>query len=185
MPTTETTLEAQLESIIRNSEWFETLASIRALSLPDWWVAGGAIRNTVWKHIYGDDCHLGIKDIDLIFFDLKARKELEQSAKVRLESAHPQWKFDVKNQSSFGNWRPWPWQFTSAPDGIAHFLHTATAVGIKLDEQNQLVIAQPYGLHDLFSGIIKPTAYRQNNSDADKKSAQFLAGCKKLTQMSD
>jgi hypothetical protein len=170
-------LEETLKDIIANSDWFNTLASIKALDMPDWWVAGGAIRNTVWKKIYGDKCSLGIKDLDVVFYDKNSGREQEIEWKNHLQQLHPNWIFDVKNQSSFGVWRPWRFTFTDSTDGIAHFLHTATGIGIKLDSNDKLQICQPHGLSDLFAGIIKCTPYRQDSAAAQKKQEEYLQKC--------
>lgn len=184
-PSKYSTLDEWLVEIIESSDWYRTLIDIRALDLPDWWVAGGAIRTTVWKHLFKDECHLKIKDLDVIFFDATTARETELSAKEKLSSIYSDWLFDVKNQSSFGVWRQWPWKFTDTVDGIAHFLHTATAVGVKLNKQGAIEIAQPYGLEDLFAGIIRQTPFRQDDSAARTKQLEYMSGCKNLVAIVD
>lgn len=185
IPSHHSSLESWLTEIIEGSDWYRTLTDIRDLNLPDWWVAGGAVRTTAWKYLFKNDCHLKIKDIDLIFFDTNTGRETEQAAKEKLSTIHPDWVFDVKNQSSFGNWRNWPWTFSDTVDGIAHFLHTATAVGVKIDERGVLCIAQPYGLEDLFSGCIRRTPFRQEDGAAERKQLEYMDGCSKLFAAKD
>lgn len=180
IPAKHSSLESWLTEIVEESDWYRTLIDIRDLDLPDWWVAGGAVRTTVWCHLYRSDCNLKIKDIDVIFFDEKTARETELAAKEKLSMIHQNWFFDVKNQSSFGVWRNWPWKFTDTIDGIAHFLHTATAVGVKLDRQGILQIAQPYGLDDLFSGVIRRTPFRQEDGAAQRKQLEYMNGCCRL-----
>ena len=43
--------------------------AIAFLNLPNWWLAGGAVRNTVWRSLFGNDCQLIINDFDIAFFD--------------------------------------------------------------------------------------------------------------------
>ena len=169
-----------LVEIIQNCDWYHTLKDIRAEQLPDWWVAGGAVRNTVWKHLYKEDCHLGVKDLDVVYFDSNTNREVELAAKASLSSKHPDWPFDVKNQASFGIWRDWPWSFTSSADGIKHFLHTANAVGIRLTADDRIEICQPYGLQDLFSGILRRTPIRQDSEVALKKQEEYMRNCSRL-----
>lgn len=170
-------LENKLQEIIQSCPWFPVLKSIQQLDLPDWWVAGGAIRNTVWKSLYGDNCSLGIKDIDVVFFDKGTDKDFELKCKASLQQIHPEWVFDVKNQASFGVWRPWPFVFNFSGDGIAHFLHTATANGVRLLPDNQLEIWSPYGLADLFNGIIRSTPFRHGDEAVKSKEQEFLSKC--------
>ncbi len=174
-------LEERLVQILSNSPWYASLRSIRDLQLPQAWVAGGAVRNTVWKELYRDKCQLGIKDLDLVFFDPASKCEFERSIKEKLEKLHPGWEFDVKNQASFGRWRPWKFSFENSIDGIAHFLHTATAVGVRLTESGEPEIVAPHGLQDLFSGCIRCTPYRHGLEEAESKQKEFLSMCPELT----
>lgn len=173
--------EERLRSIIRNCEWFETLSSIRNLSLPDCWLAGGAIRNTVWQHLYGSSCQLKIKDLDVLFYDENSGRPFEKSHKAYLENLHGGWVFDVKNQSSFGHWRDWHFSFSDSKDGIKHFLHTATAVGIRLNDKEEIEIYAPYGLEDLFTGTIKRTPFCHTEDSAVSREADFMEKCPMLT----
>ncbi|WP_220447701.1 nucleotidyltransferase family protein [Nonomuraea diastatica] len=45
------------------------LHQARTLDLPGWWVAAGAIVQTVWNHVTRRDPGYGIKDYDLIYYD--------------------------------------------------------------------------------------------------------------------
>lgn len=85
--------------------------------------------------------------------------------------------FDVKNQASFARWRVGRKTYASTEDGIANWLHTATAVGVRLDTQGQWQFFTPYGLDDLFDGIIRPTPAHTYNPDAERKAAEFLEKC--------
>lgn len=177
----QTDLDKRLRQIISACPWYETLPSIRELNLPDWWVAGGAVRNTVWMALYGDACTLKIKDLDVVFFDKNSQKDFEVEQKEKLHQLHPQWVFDVKNQASFGHWRTWQFQFKDSTDGIDHFLHTATAVGVRLNDRDQLDICKPHGLEDLFNGVIRLTPYRHGEEAANTRQKQFLENCPGLT----
>lgn len=173
-------LQAQLKQIIKSSEWYCTLASIHGLELPDCWLAGGAVRNTVWKALFGADCRLTIKDLDVVFFDPDSGRDREMQARQLLEKYQPGWKFDVKNQASFGVWRPWAFTFTDTVDGIAHFLHTATANGVRLNDDDTLEICSPYGLNDLFAGIIRTTPFRHGDDAVKAKQNEYLSKCPPL-----
>ncbi|MDX2096134.1 MAG: nucleotidyltransferase family protein, partial [Leptolyngbyaceae cyanobacterium bins.59] len=96
---------AQLHHILEQSVIREVLPAIAQLQLPDWWLAGGAVRNTVWRAIFGENCHLVINDFDIAFFDLEGDRTQELTAKATLTDQFPDYKFDVKNQASFARWR--------------------------------------------------------------------------------
>jgi uncharacterized protein len=154
---------------------------MRNLKLPDCWLAGGAVRNTVWQKLFPLQCRLVINDFDVVFFDPATGRDREAQCREILEQQFPQYKFDVKNQAGFGVWREWPCRFSSTEDGIKNWLHTATAVGIRIDQTDQLEVYAPYGLTDLFSGILRPTPPRLDDAKGKFKAKQLLDACSCLT----
>ncbi|BAY38521.1 hypothetical protein NIES2111_28690 [Nostoc sp. NIES-2111] len=170
----------RLQLILADSPVSEVLSAIAQLHLPNWWLAGGAVRNTVWRFLFSDNCTLFIKDFDIAFFDEAGNRDQELAAKAYLTNLFPHHQFDVKNQASFARWRPGRRTYTSTEDGIQDWLHTATAVGVRVDTQGQWELFTPYGLDDLFIGIIRPTPAHMNNPDAHSKAAGFLSKCPDL-----
>ena len=178
----------RLQQILNASPVGLVLPAMAQLKLPDWWLAGGAVRNTVWRAVYGADCALTIKDFDLAFFDvegvgeasLQEHREQERIAKATLTKQFPEYVFDVKNQASFARWRSGRRTYSSTEEGIADWLHTATAVGVRCDTQANWEFFTPYGLDDLFNGIVRPTPAHGHNLDADRKAASFLQQCTSL-----
>lgn len=169
-----------LKLLFSTGENLSILRAIRDVRLPDCWLAGGAVRNTVWRQIFGEECRLGIKDFDVAFFDKDADRSVEARAREILEKQFPHHKFDVKNQASFGVWRDGQFVFKSCEDGIAHWLHTATAVGVRLNVADEVEIFQPYGLDDLFQGVVRPTPEQVGKEAALAKRDQFLSSCPAL-----
>jgi hypothetical protein len=169
--------QARLQMILAAASVGNVLPLIAQLNLPNWWLAGGAVRNTVWRAIFGEQCQLIIKDFDIAFFDESGNRSQELAAKAQLTAQFPNEQFDVKNQASFARWRSGSRPYTSAEDGIKHWLHTATAVGVRLDAQGQWQFFTPYGLDDLFNGIIRPTPTHINNPDAQNKALGFMSKC--------
>ncbi|MCC5643879.1 nucleotidyltransferase family protein [Nostoc sp. CHAB 5824] len=167
----------RLQMILADTPIDTVLRAIAQLNLPNWWLAGGAVRNTVWHSMYGDNCGLGIKDFDIAFFDIEGNRSQELAAKATLTEQFPHEQFDVKNQASFARWRLGSRTYTSTEDGITDWLHTATAVGVRLDIEGQWQFFTPYGLDDLFGGIIRPTPAHTHNLDAHKKASGFLQKC--------
>lgn len=171
------TTVTRLQEILVDSPIGSVLPIIAQLNLPDWWLAGGAVRNTVWRSLFGKECQLVINDFDIAFFDAIGDRSQELAAKVTLTENFPEYEFDVKNQASFARWRAGRRTYNSTEDGITDWLHTATAVGVRLDSQAQWQFLTPYGLNDLFAGIIHPTPAHINNPDAERKAATFLQNC--------
>ncbi|MBW4680889.1 MAG: nucleotidyltransferase family protein [Microcoleus vaginatus WJT46-NPBG5] len=167
----------RLQKILVDSPVGVVLPAISLLNLPNWWLAGGAVRNTVWKSLFGDECQLIINDFDIAFFDALGDRDQELAAKATLTAQFPDYKFDVKNQASFARWRAGSRVYNSTEDGVSDWLHTATAVGVRLDEQGQWQFFTPYALDDIFNGIIRPTPAHLHNRNAENKAASFLQKC--------
>ncbi len=170
----------QLEIILANSMISKVLPAIAQLNLPNWWLAGGAVRNTVWGSVFGSECELVINDFDIAFFDDSGNRYQELAAKAIITQKFPDYEFDIKNQASFARWRPGRRTYSSTEDGIKDWLHTATAIGVNLDTQGQWQFFIPYGLDDLFNGVIRPTRAHIYNPIADSKANGFIQRCPRL-----
>jgi uncharacterized protein len=172
--------QSHLQTILSNSIIGTVLPKIAQLNLPDWWLAGGAVRNTVWSAVFGQQCQLFIKDFDIAFFDQQGDRQQELAAKSILNKQFPEYEFDVKNQASFGRWRAGRKIYDSTEDGIKDWLHTATAVGVSINELGQWRFFTPYGLNDLFDGVIRPTPTHINDIQAENKASGFIEKCSTL-----
>ena len=167
----------RLQNILSNSSVGTVLPAISQLNLPDWWLAGGALRNTVWRSIFGEDCQLFIKDFDIAFFDQTGDRDQELAAKAILTNQFPDYLFDIKNQASFARWRSGKKTFTSTEDGIENWLHTTAAIGVRLNNRGEWEFFTPYGLEDLFNGIVRATPANVDNPDAQRKADGYLQKC--------
>ena len=137
------------------------LALVRELGLPDCWVAAGFVRSSVWDHLHGrpptsPSRHANV-DVDVIWHDphdaLPAR-DAAPEALLRRRDGTLAW--SVKNQARM-HARNGDAPYASATDAMRHWPETATAVGVRLDAQGDVDIAAPFGLHDLFDLVVRPT----------------------------
>ncbi|MUG93851.1 hypothetical protein F7734_16090 [Scytonema sp. UIC 10036] len=167
----------RLQALLANSPVGAVLPAIAQINLPNWWLAGGAVRNTVWRQLFGEACQLVIKDFDIAFFDAEGDRSQELAAKAILTEQFPNYLFDIKNQASFARWRPGNKTYDSTEDGIKNWLHTATAVGVRVNTNGEWQFFTPYGLDDLFNGTIQPTTAHIHNPDAERKASEFLQKC--------
>lgn len=167
----------RLQNILADSPVGAVLPAIYQLNLPDCWLAGGAVRNTVWRSIFGENCQLFINDFDIAFFDENGDRNQELAAKATLNDRFPNYLFDIKNQASFARWRSGKKTFTSTEDGIKNWLHTTAAIGVRLNSQGEWEFFTPYGLEDLFNGIVRATPANLENPDAQRKADGYLQKC--------
>ncbi len=92
---------AQLRAVIAADPLrMRCLVHVRALGLPDCWVAAGFVRSAVWDHLHRRGRSALPADIDVIWFDqarCDAAVDAEIEATLRRADASLEW--SVKNQA--------------------------------------------------------------------------------------
>jgi hypothetical protein len=155
-------IAAQIERLMRETPTCRAaLEALRALLLPDGWIAAGLIRNAVWDERHG--FHFGSpEDIDVIYFDASDPSgEREAEIESKLRTLAPGLPWSVRNQARM-HARNGHAPYRSSTDAMAHWVETATAVGVRLGPDRAFEIAAPHGLADLDQLILRPgPAYRQ------------------------
>ena len=100
-----------------------------------------------------------MEDIDVIYFDEKNTNESEEKRlEERLRRMHPNVPWSVKNEARMHVINNIP-PYSSSVDAISKFPETATALGLKLDEEDQLILTAPCGLEDVLNLQVKPSPY--------------------------
>jgi uncharacterized protein len=119
------------------------LERVRALELPDAFVAAGFIRNAVWDHLHEKAASSPASDVDVIWFNpADTDPETDHRIEARLREHDPTRNGDAP--------------YRSACDAMRYWCETATAVAARLTPSGNLEIAAPLGLDDLFAMIIRP-----------------------------
>ena len=155
--------ELELTDIIKSDQLLMSiLKAVQVLQLNDCWVAAGVIRNKVWDYLH--NVHTEINDIDVIYFDeFDSSIGKEKALESKLREIMPDQPWSVKNQARMhikNKLSP----YGSSFDGVAHFPETPTAIAVRLNN-NHIEILAPYGLTDLFEGIVRPTPPFNQNSE--------------------
>ena len=149
-------LEKQLIKIIKKQEWLmELLREVRKLKLPDWYIAAGTIRNTVWDYLHNKE-RTPLNDIDIVFFD-DSDQEREENAKKILAKKFPGQEFELINQAKTHLFeanknRP---KIHSSCEAISFFSETATCVGVRLEDDDSFTVCAVHGLDDLMNLIVQ------------------------------
>lgn len=160
---TEAALQAQLFALIRQCDWLlQALQLVRAQGLPAWCIGAGVLRNLVWDAAHGYPLQPRAEsDIDLAWFDASeaagGRDEILQQC---LQAAMPALPWEVTNQAWVHRWFGDYFGHAVEPlsnlhEAVASWPETATAVGVWLDEQDELRLIAPYGLADLFDLVVR------------------------------
>lgn len=133
----------------------ELYAILKACSTlePICYVAAGAIRNIVWSYLHGYKETL--VEIDVIYYDTDEKnQEIKQYIEEKLTQLFPHYTWDVVNQAQVHTWYRTDKGENIAPlmsisDALSLWPETATAVAVRLVDQDNLKMIAPFGLHDL------------------------------------
>lgn len=150
--------EDRITMLIKEDQWMmDILKCAKSLNLLDWWICAGFVRSKIWDTLHHFKERTPIPDIDIIYFDPTTIDELvEKRLEERLKSLNPAIPWSVKNEARMhikSNLPP----YTSSFDAISKFPETATALGVKLDEEDQVILTAPWGISDVVNLVVKPT----------------------------
>jgi uncharacterized protein len=153
-----------LEVALEQNKWLrEILERFEEIALPDSWLVAGSIAQTIWNLGCGRSAELGLKDVDLIYFDdqdLSFDAEASHERRLRDLFRRLPIKLDVKNEARVHLWYEERFGYAIKPylssaDAIATFPTTATAVGVRRI-RGKLECRAPFGLDDLFGLVVRP-----------------------------
>lgn len=152
--------ENDILSIIRNDDWMMDILKVtKQLHLPDWWVCAGFVRSKIWDTLHHFNKRTSLPDIDVIYYDDRNNNEsVEKEWEAHLTDIAPCIPWSVKNQARMhlaNHTEP----YISSTDAMSKFPETATALGVKLDDADNLILAAPHGIDDVINLKVKPTDY--------------------------
>ena len=139
----------------------------KELSLGEWCLAAGFVRNLVWDKLHDRSVATGLNDIDLIYFDdSDTNPLLDEEYEAKLSSIM-QGPWSVKNQARMhvrNNDSP----YQSMKGAMTYWVEVETAVGVYIQADGRLELVAPLGLKSLFDLKItmnakkpKPDAFLQ------------------------
>jgi hypothetical protein len=187
-------LETRLIAIVRaQPELMQVLTTVRVLGLPDWRVFSGAVYQAVWNARTGRAIGYGIKDYDLGYFDPDTSYDAEDVVIRRAAAAFEPPLSDlveVRNQARVHLWfhdrfgEPYE-PLTGTDEALSRFVAPAFAVGIRLEDDDRITVAAPFGLDDLFAMTLRPNPNRPRAKGWDKAVASARARWPELTVIDD
>ncbi|MFT3875132.1 MAG: nucleotidyltransferase family protein [Propioniciclava sp.] len=162
--------EDALAELVRGDDWMmRVLRAAETVCLPDWWIGAGFLRNAVWDHLSGQRPRHDT-DIDLAYFDpTDVTPERDWGLDKELRQRFPFAAWEARNQARMHERDGFP-PFESTRDGIAHWVETATCVGVRLID-DRLNFLYCHGSDDLFGMVARPMpAFREpSRIDAFKR----------------
>ncbi|PRT11059.1 hypothetical protein C6352_11095 [Bacillus thuringiensis] len=152
--------EQDIIRLIENDEWMmNVLQMAKSLELPDWWVCAGFVRSKIWDTLHDYEAKTAMPDVDVIYYDSLHQDEIyEQSLETKLMNIDATIPWSVKNQARMHVVNNMP-PYSSSVNAISKFPETATALGVTLDELNNVILTAPCGIEDVLSLQVKPTAH--------------------------
>ncbi|MED5018018.1 nucleotidyltransferase family protein [Paenibacillus chibensis] len=158
--------EQDIIHLIEQDRWMmDILHAAKKLRLPDWWVCAGFVRSKIWDHIQGYSERTPLPDVDVVYFNPDCCDEsVEKEYEKQLFSWMPEVPWSVKNEARMHLINQMP-PFRSSVDAIANFTETATALGVSLDDKDNVILTACHGIQDAVDMVVRPTPYYVQSHD--------------------
>ncbi|MCA1063844.1 nucleotidyltransferase family protein [Rossellomorea sp. AcN35-11] len=151
--------------IQQDDRMMEIMEAAGKLDLPDWWICAGFVRSKIWDTLHGFEERTLIPDVDVIYFDnTQVDEKTEKRLEAELKAILPDVPWSVKNQARMHRINDIP-PYHSCEDAISKFPETATALGVKVDKTNNLILTAPWGVEDVVQLQLKPTPFFQETTE--------------------
>ncbi len=148
-----------IKLIQSDEKMMEIIKAASTLNLPDWWICAGFVRSKIWDILHGFSERTETPDVDVIYFDnININENSEKELENKMISIIPNIPWSVKNEARMHVLNNLP-PYTSSEDAISKFPETATALGVKLDKDHNLVLTSPCGIDDVINLELKPTPF--------------------------
>lgn len=180
----------ELSDILKASpQVMRVLTTVRGLGLPDWRLFSGAVYQTVWNAVTGRDPAYGLKDFDIGYFDPDTSWDAEDVFIKRTAEAFDEplrSAVEVRNQARVHLWfqgkfgEPYE-ALTGTDEALSRFVAPAFGVGVRLEDDDRITVAAPFGLEDMFAMVIRPNPNRPLAKGWDRVVASTTARWPELT----
>lgn len=150
--------EEDIIMLIKEDLWMmDILKTAKTLELPDWWICAGFVRSKIWDHLHGFEERTRLEDIDVVYYDpTNLDESVEKKYEEMLKGLKMNIPWSIKNEARMhlkNKLQP----YESSVDAISKFPETATALGVKLNEMDEIILTAPCGIDDAINGIIRPS----------------------------
>lgn len=146
----------------------QVLAIARAVGLPDWRLVAGSIYGTVWNALTGQAADFGIKDYDICYFDPDTSWDAEDVWIKKVAALTPPDLLpliEVRNQARVHLWfsdkfgGDYP-PLVCTDEALERYLCYSDAVAVRLEADDSISVAAPFGLDDVFAMVMRPNPGR-------------------------
>lgn len=148
-----------IQTIMQHDKLMQDLRWVRSLHLPQCYIGAGYIRNYIWDVLHGYALRELHTDIDVVYYDAQdLREERDIQLEQQLCEATGNSKWSVKNQARM-HLRNGTVPYQSTEDALRYWPEVVTAIGVRLDQEDQLKICAPHGLHDLYHLMVRKSPF--------------------------
>lgn len=163
------------------------LRGARTLDLPGWWVAAGAVVQTIWNYVTGRDPQHGVRDYDLIYHDPSDLSwEAEDAVITTGREVFGDVPVEIRNEARVHLWYekrfgvPCP-PYDSAEDAIDSFPATTCSLGVRITAWGGWKLYAPYGVADAFNLVVRPNPRQAPRHVYEAKVARWSSAWPELT----
>lgn len=174
-------MEEKLVSILKRSkEIVDCLQILKdsPISRFEYYLAGGAIYQTIFNYLHGYDLNYGIKDYDIIYFDdsnlsYEAEDQVIKEVKKFFKDFDMGINLDIKNEARAHIWLKEKYnenleKYNNLEEVLRSWGFSACSIGVRI-EGNFVKVLAPYGLEDLFNMKIR----KVGNYDVTEKAREL------------
>ncbi|ROW06765.1 hypothetical protein VMCG_04165 [Cytospora schulzeri] len=165
----------------RNATLKEVLRRAATMNLPGWYLAAGALTQSVWNYVTNQDPENGIDDYDLIYCDnsdlsWEAEDAVIQAGAKVFEGIPT--RVEIRNQARVHLWYqqkfgfPCP-QHTSTEGAILTWLSGTALFGVRLLPDNDWKVFAPWGFTDILNLTVRPNPVSGNREAYERKAARW------------
>ena len=158
------------------------------LDLSNWYLAAGALSQTIWNHVSSLPPETGINDYDLVYYDpsdlsYEAEDEVIQRGKHIFADIPVE--VEIRNQARVHLWYEEKYGVSFPPhqsveQGIDSWISTSAMLGIRLMGDGSWSVYAPQGLSMFFNMTVRPNTYIGTKDAYEKKTERWKAIWKDL-----
>jgi uncharacterized protein len=172
-----------------NTTLVDVLHRARSMKLPGWYIAAGAVVQTIWNHVTGRDPEHGIKDYDLLYFDPDDLSWEAEDAVINAgREVFGDLPVEIRNEARVHLWYedkfgvPCP-PYDSAEAAIDSFPCSTCCLGVRLTLTGDWKIYAPHGFADAFNLVLRPNPILAPGEVYNTKAARWVRDWPELTTL--
>lgn len=173
--------ERFIDAVLSNDVNRAILDRCSTLAVPDWWLTGGAVFQTVWNVLDGRAATAGITDYDIFYFDSRDLSYEAEDVVVQRATtvfADLDSTIEIRNEARVHLWYEQHFgvpatSFISTHDAIDHFVSTTCCYALTRDVGGGVEVYAPHGFDDLFDKRVRPNPVRAARSVYEVKSTRW------------